>query len=104
MDQYVIDVAPLQPYHYASVFTPKSSVVRNTLQHELSTVFSLFPNVIPTWSAERQKLEGHDKSVMAVAFSPDGKTVASESYDRTIMLWEAATGKERQRFETHGTL
>ena len=31
--------------------------------------------------------------VYAVAFSPDGQTLASYSLDGTIRLWETATGK-----------
>jgi WD40 repeat protein len=39
--------------------------------------------------------------VYAVAFSPDGKTLASGSWDQTIKLWEAATGKERATLKGH---
>jgi hypothetical protein len=32
-----------------------------------------------------------------VAFSPDGKSLTSASGDKTIKLWETASGKERAR-------
>ncbi len=36
-----------------------------------------------------------------MAFSPDGKTLASTSFDSTIRLWDVVTGKEIKRFEGH---
>ncbi len=41
-----------------------------------------------------------DSRVLAVAFSPDGKTVATNGPGQTIRLWDVATGKERMQWET----
>ena len=51
-----------------------------------------------------QTLEGHAHSVIAIAFPPDGKQLASASYDRTVRLWDAATGSALQTLETDGAL
>ena len=40
----------------------------------------------------------HQDSVSAVSFSPDGKTLASGSGDKTVRIWDLATGKELQRW------
>jgi WD40 repeat protein len=40
----------------------------------------------------RAVFEGHGDRVNSVAFSPDGKHVATTSGDETIRLWEAAAG------------
>lgn len=40
-------------------------------------------------------LSGHTDAVLSVAFSPDGKTLASGSYDRTIRLWNVASHTQR---------
>jgi WD40 repeat protein len=36
-----------------------------------------------------------------VAFSPDGKVLASVSYDQTIKLWDTATGVTLQMLDSH---
>lgn len=49
---------------------------------------------LPHWTL-RRTLVGHTVSVHSVAFSPDGKTVASASWDRSIILWDIETGAKK---------
>jgi WD40 repeat protein/tetratricopeptide (TPR) repeat protein len=52
-------------------------------------VYSAWPI---TGTPEKQYLEGHQGGVPAVAFSPDGKRIASVSKDRCVRFWDAITG------------
>ena len=46
-------------------------------------------------------LEGHTQRVNSVAFSPDGRTLASGSNDETIRLWDTVTGNHKQTLVEH---
>jgi WD40 repeat protein len=41
----------------------------------------------------------HTGTVRCVAFSPDGSTIATGSWDQTVKLWDAQTGKERATYK-----
>src|SRR5262249_38109175 len=45
----------------------------------------------------------HGDGVCAVAYSPDGKLLASVSRDRTLRLWDAATGRQVRRLSEPDT-
>jgi len=44
-------------------------------------------------------LKGHADEVRAVPYSPDGKTSATGSKDRTIKIWSATRASERPGFK-----
>src|SRR5262249_1048379 len=43
-------------------------------------------------------LKGHTESVYAVGFTPDGRHVLTGSFDRSLKMFETATGKEVKTF------
>ena len=60
---------------------------------------------IRQWSVAHGKLrhvfEGHQDAVYSIALSPNGKILASGSYDQKIKLWDTANGKELNTLSGH---
>ena len=77
-----INIDPI-PYFYQSIRTPNPPV----------PVDPPDPPVVLD--------EGHTDRVNSVAFSPDGRTIASASNDETIHLWDATTGNHKQTLIEH---
>ena len=102
---YLLDVATGQPikipeserdfliWHASGVtdleFSPDGAILA-------STSYSKAKNEIKLSSVPDAKLlfalEGHGGYVRSIAFSPDGRTLASGSEDGTIKMWDVATG------------
>ena len=100
MHRAVIELAPLQTYVAALLFSPQASVIRNLYQEKTSWI-RVVSGVEYTWSLNLQTLEGHLGSVNTVAFSPDGSKLASGSYDNTIRVWDVASGQVNHTLEGH---
>jgi WD40 repeat protein len=48
---------------------------------------------------ERLALKGHKGAVSGVAYSPDGRTLATGSWDGTVCLWDSETGGRRACYQ-----
>jgi WD40 repeat protein len=63
-----------------------------------SNPFTGIDNAIRLWDTRSGKLlgtcKGHTEGVKGLAFSPDGKTLASSSSDSTLRLWDVRTQQE----------
>jgi WD40 repeat protein len=77
------------------------SIVRKLFEKCIPQWIKRLPRVANSWNALLQTLDGHSASVGTIAFSPDGKILASGSDDFTIKLWDAHSGKLLQTLKDH---
>ncbi|PSN58997.1 hypothetical protein BS50DRAFT_605439 [Corynespora cassiicola Philippines] len=88
-----IESAPLQVYISALLLSPKRSLVKMLFQEEAPKWITIAPSVADDWSACLQTLEGHSHYVNSVAFSSDSQRLASASWDKTVKIWDLASGE-----------
>ena len=71
----------------------------------LTLLCGLLPRAVCAQATPELYLQtGHRFGVDSVAFSPDGRTLASGSHDKTIKLWDAATGQALRTLAGHSSI
>ncbi|KAK5994047.1 Vegetative incompatibility HET-E-1-like protein [Cladobotryum mycophilum] len=92
-----VDVAPMQIYSSALVFTPTSSLIRKTFRTFIPHWVSLQPKIEDQWDPCLQKLEWENYEPYLVAFSTDSTLLASASRDvgkgTKVRIWRTDTGQ-----------
>jgi WD40 repeat protein/serine/threonine protein kinase len=81
-------------------FAPDGNTLAASYDHENAAE----PQTVLLWDRTTKKartLAGHKATVMALAISPDGKTLASASHDHTVRLWDMARGVCRHTLHGH---
>ena len=94
-------VQPMPSAVYAVAWSPDGKfIVSGSLDKSLKLWDASNGNLVREFKAYKAKEfeKGHRGAVFAVAFSPDGKTLASAGDDRTIKLWNVADGTVLREF------
>jgi WD40 repeat protein len=67
----------------------------------LASLFNFGPGPSAVIANEPLELKGHGDAVYDVAFSPDGRLLASGSYDKTVKLWSVSDAKVTATLHGH---
>ncbi|CCA72922.1 related to WD40-repeat protein (notchless protein) [Serendipita indica DSM 11827] len=92
---FSVPIQDSAPHIYISSlpFSPQKSVLHTEGLKEYMNSLIVTRGLEETFRELPRTLLGHQGSVTAVSFSPDGTRIVSGSLDRTIRQWDAETGQ-----------
>jgi WD40 repeat protein len=93
-----INLSALQVYHSGMVTMPECTLRDKTANLSVPRLMSERDH---EWLTGMNILYGHTSGVSSVALSSDGSRIVSGSDDRTVRIWDAASGTVQHTLEGH---
>ena len=85
---------------YSALQSSSRSQQQLTLESTGAPQIAIAKSMAPA-SSVLKTLSGHSDTVWTVAISPNGKTLVSGGFDKTIKVWDLQTGKLRRTLSGH---
>ncbi|CCA71244.1 hypothetical protein PIIN_05182 [Serendipita indica DSM 11827] len=92
---FLVPIQESAPHIYISAlpFTPSKSILHIEGVKEYRNNLTVTRGLEEKYPGLPRTLQGHEGPIVTIAFSPDGSRIVSGSSDKTIRLWDAATGQ-----------